>query len=297
MDELVDIALRHSGCDPLTATRIPQLEVARSDARSLPIPVVYRPCFCFLVQGAKEVTLGRKVYRYAAHEHLVSTVDLPMTGEIVEASAQRPYLCFVLAIEPASVYEVLRRANQSLADEQRSERPAIFVGKKDPAMTDAVLRLVRCLDEPADCQVLAPGIISEIVYRLLKGRFGAIVREIGIVGSRTERVARAIEELKRSYAQKLRIEQLAGLAGMSASTFHEHFKRVTTLSPLQYQKQLRLYEARRLLLSESESAAEVSFRVGYQSPSQFSREYARFFGRPPRADTRDRPVSGRAARS
>lgn len=286
MGELAEIAERHVGPTLINPTRIPQLAIYKSETRSDPVPAVHRPSLCFVAQGAKEMTLGGKVFRYSAGEYLVSTVDLPTTGEIMEASARRPYLCFAMIVEPGLVYDVLRDANQSL-EVERSTRPAMFVGKNDPPVSDAVLRLARCLDDASDCAVLAPGIMREIIYRLLQGKFGAMVREVGIVGSRTQRIAKSIEQLKNSFAEQLSIEELAKLAGMSPSSFHEHFKKVTTLSPLQYQKQLRLHEARRLLIAEGTSAADVGFRVGYQSPSQFSREYARFFGRPPLADARE----------
>jgi len=296
MSELADIALRHSGGPPggrsgkplMSPTGIPQLLIFRSETTSSPVPAVHRPSLCFVAQGTKEMTLGGKVFRYGAGEYLISTVDLPTTGEVVEGSVRRPYLCFALAIDPGVVYEILRDANQSLAERARpADRPAMYVGKNDGPVTDAVLRLARCLDDAGDCAVLAPGIIREVLYRLLQGKFGPMVREVGIVGSRTQRVARAIERLKNGFAESLEIDDLARLAGMSPSSFHEHFKKVTTLSPLQYQKQLRLQEARRLLVAEGTSAADVGFRVGYQSASQFSREYARFFGRPPRADVRE----------
>lgn len=287
MSELAEIGIRHSRPVLVTPTAIPQLAIYRSETLSAPVPAVHRPSLCFVAQGTKEMTLGGKVFRYTAGEYLVSTVDLPTTGEIVEGSKRRPYLCFALTIDPSVVYDVLRDANQSLAERERPQRPAMFVGKNDGPVTDAMLRLGRCLDDPSDCAVLAPGIIREILYRLLQGKFGAMVREVGIVGSRTQRIAKAIEQLKNGFAESLEIAQLARLAGMSASSFHEHFKKVTTLSPLQYQKQLRLQEARRLLVAEGTSAADVGFRVGYQSASQFSREYARFFGRPPRADVRE----------
>lgn len=225
MGELADLALRHSRPARMTPTSIPQLVIYRSETPSAPVPAVHRPSLCFVAQGTKEMTLGGKVFRYTAGEYLVSTVDLPTTGEIVEGSARRPYLCFALTIDPGVVHDVLRDANQSLVDRARR--------------------------------------------------------------SRTQRIAKAIEQLKNGFAASLTIDELARLAGMSASSLHEHFKKVTTLSPLQYQKQLRLQEARRLLVAEGTSAAEVGFRVGYQSASQFSREYARFFGRPPRADVRE----------
>lgn len=240
---------------------------------------------CFVVQGSKEVSIGGRTYRYAASEYLVCMVDLPLTGEVLEASARKPYLCWAITLDPAVVYEVLRADPLEVAS---TAKPGIFVGKNDPNLADAVLRLVRCLDDPHDCAVLAPSVQREIVYRLLRGRFAALVRDLGVVGSRTQRIARAIVHLKSHYTEPLSVPELARLVGMSASSFHEHFKRITTLSPLQYQKHLRLQEARRLLALDEATAADVAFRTGYESASQFSREYARYFGQPPMRDTRAR---------
>lgn len=284
MNELVQLALRHAPADGIVDTRIPQLQVIRNSQTAGRVHAVHRPLMCFLAQGAKEMTVAGKIYRYAASEYLVSTVDLPTTGEVVEASARRPYLCWAVALEARTIHEVL--SDTALEPDATTARSAIFVGRPDEALADAVLRLARCLDDPTDAKVLAPAIVREIVYRLLRSRYGGVVRELGVVGSRTERIARAIVRLKADFAEPLEVEDLARLAGMSASSFHEHFKKLTTLSPLQYQKQLRLQEARRLLLAAGEGAADVAFRVGYQSPSQFSREYARFFGRPPMQDVR-----------
>lgn len=284
MSELVEIALRHTRSGTAAfPTRIPLLQINRSDTHSQRVHAVQRPSLCFMAQGAKQMTVAGKIYRYAASDYVLSTVDLPITGEVLEATARRPYLSYMLAIDPADVYEVLRHAN---LDPPSTPQRAVYVSRAAPLLTDAMLRLARCLDAPSDCSVLAPGIVREIVYRLLQGPFGSIVRDLGVVGSRTQRLSKAIEHLKNAFAEPLQVEELARLAGMSTSSFHEHFKKVTTLSPVQYQKQLRLQEARRLLLLEGSGAADVGFRVGYQSPSQFSREYARFFGRPPMHDVR-----------
>lgn len=282
--ELVDIALRHADGNGVLPTTIRDLSIARGNTPAEPVHSVHRASLCFIVQGAKQMTVGRKIYRYTPSQFLVSTVDLPITGEIIEATERKPYLCYVVAIAPEVVYEILQHAPEGLG---AGAGPGIFVGQEDAALDDAMLRLARCLDVPADRTILAPGILREIVYRLLQGPFGRTVRDLGVVGSQTQRIAKAIERIKNDYAQTLQIDLLAKLSGMSPSSFHEHFKKVTTLSPLQYQKQLRLHEARRLLLLvDGAGAADVGFRVGYQSPTQFSREYARFFGRAPVADVR-----------
>lgn len=281
---LTELAQRHATVG-MHETRIPGLSLVRADAPSEPIHSVQRPSLCFLAQGSKEVTVASKIYRYSAGGFLVSTVDLPMTGEIVEASRKHPYLCWVVAIDPGVVYEVLRAGS---FDTPGASRPGIFVGRGDEQLGDSVLRLARCLEDDRDRTVLAPSLMREIIYRLLCGRLGGIVAEVGVAGGRTQKLARAIEHLKNHYQASINVEELANLAGMSVSAFHEHFKKVTTLSPLQYQKLLRLQEGRRLLAAEGASAAEVAYRVGYQSPSQFSREYARHFGAPPMRDVRER---------
>ena len=285
MVELVRLVARHAVWEGLEATRIPGLRIARSTTRAQRVQAVQEPALCYVVQGTKEMTVAGRVYRYRAGEHLVAAVDLPVTGEVVEASSRSPYLCLAVAIDPSVVYELLQTVH---LPSEPAGRPAVFVGRTNPRMADVMLRLARCLDDPDDCAVLAPAAIREAIYLLLKGEFGPIVREIGVAGSRTQRIAKAIDHLKRSFTEPLRVEDLAKISGMSNSTFHAHFKKVTTLSPLQYQKQLRLHEARRLLAADGSSVAEIGFRVGYQSASQFSREYARMFGSPP---TRDLSVS------
>lgn len=285
MRDLIAIAKRHAPAGGFVSTALPELQIVRSARPSEPVHAVLRPSLCLLLQGAKEVTVAGRVYRYSAGEHLVSTVDLPTTGEVVQATPREPYLCVVIGIEPTLVYEILQSAPRAIGV---SSQPGLFVGRTDGAMTDAVARLLRCLDSAGDRAVLAPGILREIVYRLLNGPFGAIVAELGMDGSRTQRIARAIAHLKNRFAEPLRVEELARLARMSSSTFHDHFRRITTLSPLQYQKMLRLQEARRLLVADGAGAADIGFRVGYQSPSQFSREYSRVFGHPPSVDLRKR---------
>jgi AraC-like DNA-binding protein len=286
--DLIALSARAAPGTGISPTAISALQIVRADHVLPRVHSVHRPSLCFIVQGAKEVSVGRAVFRYRSMEFLFSSVDLPMTGQVIEASKAKPYLCLVLEIDPSLVLELSTASTSTgLAPEwtPRAEQ-AIFVGKRDEQLADAFLRLMLCAANPLDAQVLAPSVIREITYRLLLGPYGGAVRAAGMVGGQTQRIAKAIERLKRDYAKALRVEQLARIAGMSASSFHDHFKRVTTLSPLQYQKQLRLQEARRLLLIDGGSAAEVGFQVGYESPSQFSREYARFFGLPPLSDAK-----------
>ncbi|MFT3697303.1 MAG: AraC family transcriptional regulator [Kofleriaceae bacterium] len=284
MSELVDLALRHARTAGIHATQIAGLSVMRTDTRTPKLYQLFKPALCYVVQGAKEVAVGSDILRYRAGQFLFSSVELPLTGEVLDAKPAKPYLCLALEIDPAMVFELVSATDKI----DRTRAPAgraIFVGSDD-TLGDAFLRLMRCLRSPADAAVLAPTIVREITYRLLRGSYGAVVRELGIANSQTQRIATVIERLKRDYAKPLRTEDLARLAGMSVSAFHAHFKKVTALSPLQYQKQMRLNEARRILLASPTSAAGAGFAVGYESATQFNREYTRFFGKSPIADTR-----------
>jgi AraC-like DNA-binding protein len=285
VDDLVALALRHAPGPGTHATPVAALQIIRRDQPSARIPSVHRPSLCFIAQGAKEVVLGTDIYRYAGHEFLFTSVDLPVSGAVVTAAPSKPYLCLVVAIEPRLIFDLVTETGELLRPSRTAAR-AIFVGQRDPRMSDAFLRLVRTLDSPAEARVLASGVLREITYRLLASRYGDAVRSLGIADSQTHRIAKVIERLKQDFARPLRTAELARIAGMSVSSFHQHFKSVTTLSPHQYQQQLRLQEARRLLAGPHDSAAEVGFRVGYESPSQFSREYARLFGLPPSTDAK-----------
>jgi len=281
--ELVDLAVRYARRPGLSATPLPELQIVRADRREARVYTVLRPSLCFILQGAKEVTVGSDVLRYRSQQFLFSSVDLPATGEVLEASPRQPYLGLMLQIEPGVVFELASASGRLERRATSASKPAIFVGS-DGAMTDAFMRLLRCAQDPVDARILAPGVIREITYRLVCGPHGDVVSELGIADSQTQRIASAVEWLKRDYARPIRTAELARMARMSVSAFHHHFKKVTTLSPLQYQKRLRLHEARRLLLGDTTSAADAGFRVGYESPSQFNREYRRYFGLPPISD-------------
>jgi AraC-like DNA-binding protein len=283
VQDIIEIAKRHVRKDGFHPTAISSLEIIRSSAPSEPVPGVHRPSLCYVLQGIKEVVISGKTFRYSAGQYVVSSVDLPVTGEIIEATPSRPYLCLVVSLAPELIYEVLQFTTRRISAGTQS---GIYVGRAEPTFADAIARLVRCLDSSDDGTILVPGILKEIIYRLLAGPFGAMIAEMGMAGSRTQRISRAITHLKNRFTEPLRVTELARLSGMSASTFHEHFRRITTMSPIQYQKLLRLQEARRLLVSDGAGAGDIGFRVGYQSPSQFSREYSRYFGRPPSVDLR-----------
>lgn len=272
---------RRTGADGAYETAVPALHLSRFSAPSALVAFVYEPCLCVVAQGAKEVVLAGEPYRLDSARSLLVSVDLPVAARVVEATPSRPYLGVRIALDPAVVGELL--ADGLTAAPARSSR-GLGVSPVEPPLLDAVGRLVALLDSPPEVGPLAPLALREITYRVLAGPLGARLRQIASAGAPAHRIARAIRWLKENFAEPLRVESLARQMGMSPSAFHLHFKGVTAMSPLQYQKRLRLQEARRLMLGEGIDAAEAAFRVGYESPSQFSREYRRLFGAPPRQD-------------
>jgi AraC-like DNA-binding protein len=256
---------------------------------------LYEPSLCLVAQGAKEVLLADEVYRLDPAQLLLVSVDLPVAARVVEASPSWPYLAVRIALDPAVVGELL--ADGMAVPPLGPSARGLAVTPVESPLLDAVARLVALLDSPRDIVPLAPLVLREITYRLLTGPQGARLRQIASVGAPAQRIARAIRWLKDHFADPLRIEALAKQVRMSPSAFHLHFKSVTAMSPLQYQKRLRLQEARRLMLSEGLDAAEAAFRVGYESPSQFSREYRRMFGAPPRQDVAALKVETQPANS
>jgi AraC-like DNA-binding protein len=271
---------RQTACDGHHATAVPELELFRSSGPSLPTAVLYEPSLCLIAQGSKEVRLGDEVYRYDPAHFLLVSVDLPVCGCVTTATAGEPYLGLRVTLDPATVGELLADGAETPAAPARG----LAVSEIDPPLLDAVLRLVELADAPHDVPVLAPLVLREITYRLLTGGQGPRLRQIAAAGGPTQRITRAIRWLRDHFAEPLSVTELARQVRLSPSAFHQHFKTVTALSPLQYQKRLRLQEARRLMLGEGLDAAEAAYRVGYESPSQFSREYRRLFGTPPRRD-------------
>jgi AraC-like DNA-binding protein len=241
------------------------------------------PALCVIAQGSKEIMLGDHRYRYDPAHYLIATAELPIASQITEASKEHPYLGLVLTLDPTFVGSVMVEAGHP-APRSHSAMKAIDVSPLDAGLLDAVVRLVRLLDSPTDARFLAPLVKREIVYRLLTGEQGGRVCHIAALGGHTHRIAKAIERLRKDFDQPLRIENIARELGMSVSGFHHHFKEVTAMSPLQFQKQLRLQEARRLMLGEDLDAASAGYRVGYGDAAHFTREYKRLFGTPPMRD-------------
>ncbi|QGQ97646.1 AraC family transcriptional regulator [Paenibacillus psychroresistens] len=281
--ELAQLIENNTDGDGIHPTVIPALSMIRNSVTTFPSFSVHEPTICFVAQGTKVVILGDESYTYGPSSYLVVSLVLPVSAQIIQATPDSPYLCVQLKFDPKDVLDLMNGMDQPVPAKGDSQR-ALFVAKARFPLLDAVIRLVRLLDNPEDVPVLSPLIIREILYRLLSGGQSNALIQIAMSGSSSNRIANVVQRIKQNYTIPLRIEELASIANMAPSTLHRHFKEVTAMSPLQYQKQLQLQEARRILLSESADAADVAFQVGYESPSQFSREYARLFGLPPISD-------------
>ena len=291
--ELARILARSTGGDGLHRTPIPGLTIFRSTAPNAPVCGLYEPVLTVVAQGAKRVRLGEESYVYDRAHYLVVSVDLPVVSQVIQASAKEPCLCFTYALDARRIADVMAEM-QAPAPRAAPVLRGLSVSPLPPPLLDAMLRLARLLESPADLPVLAPLIEREVLYRLLTGEQGERLRHIAMTGSQTHQVTRAIAWIRENYTQPLRVEDLAHTVNMSVSSLHHHFKAVTAMSPLQYQKRLRLSEARRLMLSEMRDAASAAHQVGYESPSQFNREYSRQYGAPPMRDVAELRRTGGA---
>ena len=261
----------------------PGFRLARSSRPTAPVHAVYEPAFCFVAQGSKQALLGEEVFRYDPGHYLIFTVDLPLVFQVEEASKERPYLGFRLNLDPSLVASVIMESGIEIKKGDASAK-ALDVGPTDANLLDAVVRLVRLLDSPFELKVLAPLITREIVFRLLMGGQKARLGHLMASARDAGRISKAIGHLRENFDQQLKMDNIARELGMSLSGFHHHFKSVTAMSPLQFQKQIRLQEARRLMLGEDLDAATAGFRVGYEDPAYFSRDYKKLFGAPPQRD-------------
>ncbi len=264
-------------------TAITGLTLYRRDEPSEPISIMYEPRICVVAQGAKRVLLGDETYVYDAQHFLITSVGLPTFAQIIKASKEKPCLGLILKLDQRVMSQLMVDSNLPPPRPQQSSR-GMAIGEVTLPMLSTFQRLIDLLAEPKDIPILAPIIQREIFYRLLVGDQGVRLRQMASTGSQSQQIARAIDWLKSNFTRPLRIEDLASQVNMSTSTFHHHFREVTAMSPLQYQKWLRLNEARRLMLAEKQDATTAAFQVGYESPSQFSREYGRLFGAPPLRD-------------
>ncbi|EGB14453.1 transcriptional regulator, AraC family [Pseudodesulfovibrio mercurii] len=264
-------------------SEVPGLMLVRYEAPTEPMSAMYEPCICLVAQGAKRVQLGDEEYIYDENHLLITSVGLPVMANIVRASKEEPLLSLVLKIDLRMVAQLMVDSNLPVPRNPQPGRGMAVCEVSGPLL-DSFQRLVDLLDTPEDIPILSPLIHKEILYRLLMGELGPRLRNIATAGSHGQQVAKAVDWLKENYAKQLKVEGLAKATGMSVSTFHHHFRALTAMSPLQFQKWLRLHEARRLMLSESQDATTAALQVGYESPSQFSREYKRQFGAPPLRD-------------
>lgn len=281
--ELAAVLERRTGVDGGHETAMPELTFWRFSNPTEPAPVIQQPAVYVVVQGRKQVTVGGETYVYDPSQYLAVSLELPAVGNVVEARPDAPYLCLTLRVDPRELAALLVETQRPVPRGDHDGR-ALFVSAVGAPLLDGLLRLVRLLDAPEDIPVLSPLIRRELHYRLLQGEQQGRLAEMAIGDGRLRRVAGAIAWIKAHYAEPLRVEALARRVNMSPSALHAQFSAVAGVSPIQYQKQLRLQEARSRLLSGGTSAEAVAYEVGYASPSQFSREYARLFGQPPRRD-------------
>ncbi|MBD8494442.1 AraC family transcriptional regulator [Pseudomonas syringae] len=291
----LDIALRHAP-PGLTATPIPRMDLCVGQGSGHQAPCLYRSMICFILQGSKRVAINDQLLSYDREHYLISALDLPLTGQILDAEGGRPYVAVSLVLDPALLAQLAARMPP--VREAVPKGVGIAINPMTAALRDTVLRLLSLLDTPADIPVLGPMIERELLYRLLQGPQGRLLRQIaqpeGALGS----IRRAVAWIRDHANSRLRIDALCEASGMSRASLHRHFQAMTGLSPVQYQKQLRLQQARQLLLAGEHRATDVAFAVGYESASQFSREYARQFGAPPARDVREiRQAVGRSIRA
>lgn len=274
---------RHTHVEGENETRIQGVTFFKAYSEDTLFPSVYPPCLCFIAQGHKQVMLNKEIYQYGPLESLIVSVDLPVISRVMEASEAAPYLVIQIDIDLQQLSELLLYMEHPFGNRCKTHR-GLFVCKADETISEAVFRLVRLLDTPHDIPILASQTKREIFYRLLRSDYGNMIAQIALAGSHVQKMTTAINEIKRRFHQRISIDGLAELTGMSISSFYAHFKSVTAMSPLQFQKSLRLIKARHLMMTSDTDAARAAYGVGYESPSQFSREYARMFGNPPGRD-------------
>ncbi|WBQ05482.1 AraC family transcriptional regulator [Kribbella sp. CA-293567] len=281
MTELRDLIAAHARPD--LRTSIDGLFVSRMESSAQEHSLT-EPLLVVMAQGGKQLLLGDQIFEYRAGQLLLVTADLPITGHFIEATPQTPALGLGLVLRPATIAPLLLESAAGQRGRATPNGPAMATGDASPELLDASVRLLRLLDSPADAPVLGPMIEREILWRLLTGPHAEVIRQIGLADSSLTHISRAIRWIRDNYAEPMRVADLARLAGMSPAAFHRHFRAITALSPLQFQKRIRLQEARSLLAAQPGDVAGVGHLVGYDSPSQFNREYRRLFGSPPGAD-------------
>ncbi|HXB20097.1 MAG TPA: AraC family transcriptional regulator [Candidatus Solibacter sp.] len=281
--ELAALVERFTGLDGIHPTAVSSLFLTRFSKPNERLAGILRPALCIAAQGSKQIMLAEDIFPYDPDHHMVVTVDLPLVGRILEASPKTPYLGIQLDLDPGQIGPLIAETHLPTPEDQGKGR-GIYITRSSYSLLDAMIRLVRLLESPQDIPTLAPLIQREILYRLLLSEQSRHLHRIAMANSQTQQIAKAIQWVKQNYNQPLRIDEISRAVNMSVSGLHHWFKTVTAMSPLQYQKQLRLQEARRLMMTHVVGAATAGFQVGYESPSQFSREYRRLFGAPPARD-------------
>ncbi|MBH0236940.1 AraC family transcriptional regulator [Methylobrevis albus] len=286
-DQLLDHARRyadaHADRDGVAATPVAGLVILRETAPTMLQYAISKPLVALVLQGGKRVTMGSRTFDFGAGESLLITTDVPTVSQITRASRVLPYYSLVLELDPAVIGDLVGQIGPAPFEAAQPVR----VDPTEAEMADTALRLLRLFDRPATLAVLGPQLSRELHYWLLIGRHGGAIRALGVADSHAQRIARAVALLRAHYAEPVRIDALAKAAGMSLSAFHVHFRSITSLTPLQFQKQLRLIEARRRMLAQGEAISDVAYGVGYESVPQFTREYGRLFGQPPARDVRE----------
>jgi AraC-like DNA-binding protein len=284
LTELRGLLARHARPDQ--STTIDDVLISKVTQSAAPAASMTGTVLAVVAQGAKRLALGNRVYEYGAGQYVVASVDLPVIGHFIDPGPEHPALGLGLMLRPAAVAELLLQAGPGALPPDKGGTPSGIAVSDAPAeLLDAAIRLVRLLDQPGDAPVLAPLIKKEILWRVMTGDQGAVVRQLGLADSNLTHIARAVQWIRDHYTTSFRVQELARLSGMSVSAFYRHFQTVTAMSPIQYQKQIRLQQARLLLATRPDDVTGVSRSVGYESPSQFSREYRRQFGAPPTQDT------------
>lgn len=283
--ELASLINKHIPADGKHRTIIPEVQFLRTSTVSENLHSIYDPSLILIVQGSKIVMLGDDLYQYDPTSYLVSSVHLPIVSQITAADQEKPYLCIQISFQADQIMDIVKESEHMWNEKAHSGR-GLILNRTNTTLLDAVTRLIRLLDTPQDIQVLSPLIIREILYRILRDDSGHIIKQFFTSGSHAHSIEKIIKLINDDFSKSLRMEELAAKANMSISSLHSQFKKVTAMTPLQYQKMIRLQEARSLLLNESLDAADAGFQVGYESPSQFNREYSRLFGLPPISDVK-----------
>ncbi len=270
--------------DGIIESGIPGLQLARKSSPSKRGPVVYQPSLYIVAQGSKQAYIGDQVFTYDAWNYLVLAVPLPIEGCVMRATPEEPYLAIRVGLDLGAINELLLALGEPLTSEMDKPAKGIYVSQMDAELSDGVFRLLRSLADSQKAKVLGPMIMKEMLFNVLRGEQGHILRSFARQDRHNHQIARVLHFIQKNYQQTLEIHDLTEVANMSASSLHTHFKTVTDVSPLQYIKQIRLHEARRMIQQESHNVSDAAYKVGYSSPSQFSREYRRMFGEAPSRD-------------